>query len=312
MLCAVLTSCTTMDRLTFSNYSMMHSTDDPGSPPNNFHAPPKLSDGLALNYANHVELIMRCNSTNSRISREASATAQIALAAFAGAGAAFSYSEKTIAVLGLGSAAVPQFQDIFNAKGRAEVYNQAADMIQTGVMEYYSHNGNPSEHEFTPNGLTLVKRVSAAISLVNAVLNKQLPNRKQMLEATEEMTPEGAAPQKAGETPVNQAVPASVGKTTVVERQVPVVINTVEGERLREEAKRRAELDALQASTIQAFIKWKDTKSDADGAAILGKLEADSKKFEPTKRGLLKFIRATSDKATLQTISDEFNFPAEP
>ena len=98
--------------------------------------PPVVSDGLAINYANSIEIIMRCNATKSRITREVSATAQVGLAAFGGVGAAYNWSKTTLTVLGLASAAIPQLQGIFDAKGRADVYNQAANMIQDGIWEY--------------------------------------------------------------------------------------------------------------------------------------------------------------------------------
>ena len=165
-----------------------------------------MSDGLAINYANSVEIIMRCNATHSRIVREVSATAQIGLAAFAGVGAAFDYGKTTLTALGLASAAIPQLQGIFNAKGRAEVYNQGADMIRDGVLEFYSHDTDPSSSVFTPNGLTLVKRVAAAISLVDTALISQLPSQKQMQQAVEAMSPEGTTVQNPATLPVNGRV----------------------------------------------------------------------------------------------------------
>ena len=58
-------------------------------------AAPRVSDGLAINYANSIEIIMRCKATQSGITREVSATAQVGLAAFGGVGAAFNWSKTT-------------------------------------------------------------------------------------------------------------------------------------------------------------------------------------------------------------------------
>src|SRR5204863_3509457 len=93
-------------------------------------------------------------------------------------------------------------------KGRAEVYNQAANMIQDGIWEYYSLNSSPSSNILTSNGLTLAKKVSAAISLVDNTLVGQLPSAKQMRQAVEEMTPAGTTKQVAGAAPTNAMVPA--------------------------------------------------------------------------------------------------------
>jgi hypothetical protein len=54
---------------------------------------PQVSDGLAINYANSIQIIMRCKATQNRITREVSATAQVLLAAFGGVGAAFNWSK---------------------------------------------------------------------------------------------------------------------------------------------------------------------------------------------------------------------------
>ena len=193
----VLGGCVNTDRTTFLNYG------NNSSARNALMSAPAVSDGLAINYANSMQIIMRCNSTHSRIAREVSATAQIGLAAFGGVGAAFNYSATTLAVLGMGSAGIPQIQKIFDAKNRADVYNQAADMIQDGVFEYYDHNPSPPKDKFTPNGLTLVKKVSAAISLVDGALVGHLPSQAQMEHAVEAMSPDGTRKQIVGDPPVN-------------------------------------------------------------------------------------------------------------
>ena len=199
-----LEACAT-DTTTFLNY---------GNPRSNVALPPReqlmaapaVSDGLAINYANSVEIIMRCKATQNRITREVSSTAQIGLAAFGGVGAALNWSKTTLTILGLGSAAMPELQKIFDAKGRAEAYNQAAEMIQDGVLEYYAHNSAPSPAEFTPNGLTLVKKVGSAINLVNDTINGHLPSQADMKRATEQMTPKGTEIQNPSESPVNERI----------------------------------------------------------------------------------------------------------
>jgi hypothetical protein len=202
------TGCAT-DRTTFLNYG--------GRVPPDVMTAPQVSDGLAINYANSVEIIMRCNATRSRITREVSATAQVGLAAFGGVGAAYNWDKTTLTVLGLASAAIPQLQGIFDAKGRAEAYNQAAEKIQDGVLEYYAHNPAPSSGEFTPNGLTLVKRVASAINLVNDTINGHLPSQASMQKAVEPMTPQGNEPQNPDEPPVNERVrTAAAAKVQVI------------------------------------------------------------------------------------------------
>src|SRR4029077_269374 len=175
-------------------------------------AAPAVSDGLAINYANSVEIIMRCKATQNRITREVSATAQVGLAAFGGIGAAYNWSKTTLTVLGLASAAIPQLQGIFDAKGRAEGFNQAAEKIQDGVLEYYAHNSRPSSVYFTPNGLTLVNRVASAINLVNDTINGHLPSQASMQKAVQQMRSEGTTVQNPQEPPVNAAPGAEEGR----------------------------------------------------------------------------------------------------
>jgi hypothetical protein len=237
ILCWNLSACKSTDSLTLFNYGKI---PNPGATaPSDPLVPPAVSDGLAINYANSIEIIMRCNATKSRITREVSATAQVGLAAFGGLGAAYNWSKTTLTVLGLGSAAIPQLQGIFDAKGRAEVYNQAANMIRDGIWEYYSLNSSPSSTILTSNGLTLVKKVAAAMSLVDNTLIGQLPSATQMRQAVEVMTPAGTTKQVAGAPPTNAMVPAALQRSPTA----PRTVSTEEWERLH------AELERLKAET---------------------------------------------------------------
>ncbi len=213
-----------VDAPTFLSYS--HATN--GTEAGDLMSAPAVSDGLAINYANSVEAVMRAKFNGNRIAREVSSTAQVGLAAFGGAAAAFEYSAGTVAALGLGSAGIPELQRIFNAKGRAEVYKDAAQLIHRGVLEFYSLNPRPSSTELTPNGLILVQRVSGALDMVDDVLAGRMPSQLGMLEATEAMTPEGTKPQRPGNVPVNKisanpSASAQLRKTApaVVERALP-------------------------------------------------------------------------------------------
>lgn len=239
--------CVGTDRTTFLNYGIPTSSTQPSR--EELMEAPRVSDGLAVNYANSIQVIMRCNSSRSRIVREVSATAQVGLAAFSGIGAAFNYSTTTLTALGLSSAAIPELQKIFNAKGRAEIYNQAADMIRDGMLDYYSHDTNPSSRVLTPNGLTLVKKVASAISLVDTTLVGQLPSQKQMLQAVEEMSPSGTKVQNPKALPVN-----------AVHKLTPVVIekNVIHSVGLQSEQ--------VRAITVAAGTLLKDPNLTSDQA----------------------------------------------
>ena len=135
---------------------------------------------------------------------------QVALAALAGAGAAFDYGASTVTALSLGSAGIPQLQQIFDAKGRAQTYQDAVRLIEEAEIEYLAHNPRPSDRELTPNGVTLFQRVSASIHVVEKTLAGNLPTVQDMRQATEPMTPIGALPFQAGDVPPNN-ISASAG-----------------------------------------------------------------------------------------------------
>ncbi len=265
---ACFAGCAT-DTTTFLNYG--------GRVPPNVMTAPQVSDGLAINYANSIEIIMRCKATQNRITREVSATAQVGLAAFGGVGAAYNWSKTTLTVLGLASAAIPQLQGIFDAKGRAEAYNQAAEMIQDGVLEYYAHNPAPSSGEFTPNGLTLVKRVASAINLVNDTINGHLPSRAAMQKALEPMTPQGNEPQNPSESPVNQRVQtAAAAKVQVINTVSPTEFRALKEQVETERSKRPDNIEffnvltQLDPSTYQTII---------DEAGLTGTIDPDINKM---------------------------------
>ena len=217
-----------------------------GRVPPNVMTAPAVSDGLAINYANSIEIIMRCQATRNRIAREVSATAQVGLAAFGGLGAALHWSTTTLTILGLGSASIPELQKIFDAKGRAEAYNQAAEMIQDGVLEYYAHNPSPSPTDFTPNGLTLVKKVASAINLVNDTITGHLPSQEDMQKAIEQMTPKGTETQSPNESPVNERV------QTAATARVQVV-NTVSAEDFKK-LRQQVETELANRPTNTDFV----------------------------------------------------------
>ena len=170
---------------------------------------PQLSDRLALNYAASVASILRSKYQGARITREASNTAQIVLAGLGGAGAgAFGYSTSTLAVLGLGSAGVPELQRIFGAKERAQIYQDAVRLIEEAEVDYLAHNQKPTDQELTQNGVTLFQRVTASLHVVEKTLAGNLPTIQDMEKATERMTQAGAVASEAGE-PVFNLFPAN-------------------------------------------------------------------------------------------------------
>jgi hypothetical protein len=219
-LCFALTACTTIDKYSFIRYGQI-----PNQTNHQFEATaiPPLSDVLALNYASSVASILRCKFYGARIAREISSTAQVALAAFAGAGAAFNYSASTVTALGLGSAGIPELQKIFDAKGRAQAYQDAVRLIEEAEIEYLSLNQKPSSVVLTQNGVTLFQRVTSSIHVVEKTLAGNLPSVDDMQKATERMSPEGAKKTLPG-TPALNNIPAN--NNASVQKLRPIVITT--------------------------------------------------------------------------------------
>jgi hypothetical protein len=222
-LCFALTACTTIDKYSFIRYGQT-----PNQTTHQFEATaiPPLSDVLALNYASSVASILRCKFNGARIAREISSTAQVALAAFAGAGAAFHYSASTVTALGLGSAGIPELQKIFDAKGRAQAYQDAVRLIEEAEIEYLALNQRPSPTVLTQNGVTLFQRVTASIHVVEKTLAGNLPSVEDMQKATERMSESGATKTAAGSTPSN-LIPAN-GKAPIRKLEPVVIEKTVQ------------------------------------------------------------------------------------
>ncbi|MEY2537966.1 MAG: hypothetical protein QOG67_1706 [Verrucomicrobiota bacterium] len=209
VLCFALVGCAT-DKYSFIRYGQ---SVDPSTGQYDAMRVPVLTDVLALNYANSVVAILRAKYTGARITREISSTAQLGLAAASAYGAAFKYSASTLAVLGLGSAGIPELQRLFGAKERAQTYQDAIRLIEEAEVEYLSLNQKPSATELTQNGVTLFQRVTASIHVVEKALAGNLPSVDDMHKATERMTQNGAVATDAGAPAFNNR-PANADNIT--------------------------------------------------------------------------------------------------
>jgi hypothetical protein len=291
-LCFALSACTTVDKYSFIRYGQ-----SPDQTTNQFDptAIPPLSDVLALNYASSVASILRCKFNGARIAREISSTAQVGLAAFAGAGAAFNWSASTITALGLGSAGIPELQKIFDAKGRAQVYQDAVRLIEEAEIEYLALNQRPLPNVLTQNGVTLFQRVTASIHVVEKTLAGNLPSVQDMQKATEPMSKEGALPTTAGEPAFNN-LPANSSRSP---RQSGAGMNSAQSPRTRFEGVIKhttvniPESPPPDASRVLKQNKLRGriaklTEPAAEAILAAGREHADlNSKFARTPRGAL-------------------------
>jgi hypothetical protein len=155
----------------------------------NYKQVPRLTDALAVNYANGVESIFRARATGARYTREASDAVIAGLSALTAAAGALSWGTTTVTALGLGSSGMAAFTGIFNAKARTNAYSDAAKQIHAAVQQYLLSRGLNSDPQDTDslipqNGLTatgwaLVLTVQTNIDLVDSVLNGHLPSQNQ-------------------------------------------------------------------------------------------------------------------------------------
>jgi hypothetical protein len=144
-----------------------------------------VADVDVINYTDHVKTILRGKFTKARFARYTSATTQVFLAAASGAAAAFSAGATVVTALALGSAAVPQLGDIFNAKARAGVYQDAVSKIEDAESAYYSKHSKPPSDAYTPDADTLYKNVTANIHVVEKTLLGELPSLQAVQQAND-------------------------------------------------------------------------------------------------------------------------------
>jgi len=149
-----------------------------------------VADIDVVNYTDHVKSILRTKFTNARFARYTSATAQVGLAAASGIAAAFSAGTTVIASLAFGSAAVPQIGEIFNAKGRAGIYQDAVSKIEDAESAYYVLHPTPPTDTYTADADVLYKNVTGNIHTVEKMILGELPDLKAVEDAnTKSKTP---------------------------------------------------------------------------------------------------------------------------
>ena len=211
IVCLLLGACSS-DPETFLTYTQ-RKTGEGGK--FNPQAAPKRTDALALNYANGVEAGFRAKSNGARAARESSDTALAGFAAFAGAAQTLAIGASGVSSMGLASGGIVALRTIFDAKGRATAFGEAAERIHAAIKDYGAYNLNDVSPDYlTPNGWTLANVVQSNIDIVNKILNGHLPAPQALAQASEKMTKAGATRQRIGATPVNNIPAASIGEQT--------------------------------------------------------------------------------------------------
>jgi hypothetical protein len=298
-LCLALSGCVVnRDRFSFVEYSR-----DPtkyGAPTTTTAWQP--SDQQALAFSSNVAKIFRAKCAGSRVTREVSGSTQVAMAGLAGTSAAFNFSKSGLAVLGLGSSLIPSFQNIFNAKGRAESYADAVRLIETAQNDYLAHNQKPSKDELTQNGVTLIQRTQATIHILEKTLASRLPSIIELQQATEAMSKKGATKTPAGEAynhigatgelpTLRQPVAPGAG--------VPKPQPAQSDDALVKQAEIQSSIDKLTTdvlppTTIDVMNRLDPPTTSPEGLQIT--------KYPRTKTGLRKLVGKTSKTDDLDSI----------
>jgi hypothetical protein len=299
MLSLTLAACTTEDQFSFTRLGQ---TVDPnnGRLINPSDAP-RLSDGLALNYASSVASVLRARFNGARITNEVASTLQVTLAALAGAGAAFDFGASAVAALGLSSAGIPQLQRIFMAQGRIDAYQDAVKLIEETEIEYLAFNQYPSSTVLTQNGVTIFQRVTASIHLVEKTLGGRIPTLADTEKATEPMTQAGAVQTAPGLMPANN-IPAN-GQPPVARPHSPRAPETVSGEDFRriQSQLQKLKTQKIQIITFVVGLEQLDSSLSAEQKrATFSKIIADANltgKVEPDADSLNNFYQDPSTTA---------------
>lgn len=279
------------------------------------YKPLRFSDQLALSYADNVADILRGKFHRARVVREASNTTQVGLAALAGAAGPFKLRPDTLAGLGLGTVVIHELQGIFNAKGRAENYQEAVRLIEEAEVEYLSYNPSPSAGYMTQNGVTLVHRTNAAIHVVEQALAGLLPTLEQMKQATERMSVEGTRRHQSGDRAANNisaagSEPAALrpgeaingrGEVVVVKKRAAVKDTDENVNQHLANAVTEADLQAVRDAIFNAD---ETAKTPTDYPALMKKHIAPVH-YLRNRQGFTEWITDSKDKNLLQAVRAE-------
>jgi hypothetical protein len=168
--------------------------------------PYTLTDLDVLNFTDEVKrkLASRCNIDIGI--RYGSAGTEATLGALAGAADTIGWGAATASGFGMGATYVFGLGQIFDAKGRAEAFEQSFTAIQAAEATFYFHQlgmgfdnengkkivfpGNktgradiPSATNLTPDGETLYYRVTKILKVLNDTLARKIPDLQDLKEA---------------------------------------------------------------------------------------------------------------------------------
>lgn len=190
-----------------------------GKPNNDLTATYHIADLDVINYTDKVkEGLMKHFKADSAL-RSGSAATQVTLATLAGAAETAGWSVSTASGLGLAAGYIFSLGQVFNAKDKAQAYEQAFTAVQAAEATYYFYrlgmsfntvggrtvvlrgdsNGRddvPSSTHLTPDGETLYYRVSKVLKVLDDALANKIPDLQDLKDAKGDGGGSAASPAK--------------------------------------------------------------------------------------------------------------------
>lgn len=142
-----------------------------------------ITDRVVVDFMDQVKNSLRKRMNYSRIIREISASAQVLTAAAAAVLGATQGNLTTVAIIAATSAVIPDMQDIFDAKAKAQAYDDGLHLIEEAEGRYIltlTGSGEISNKALTVQAANLYVEVLACLKLVEKALTAKIPSIKEL------------------------------------------------------------------------------------------------------------------------------------
>ena len=178
-----------------------------------------ITDQHILDFSENVKEALRRRMNRARLARMFSGTIQVLTAATAAGLGAVSANIDTITALAGTSAVMPQLQEIFGARERAQYYEQGASLVEQAQGRYLGavarKEVDPALPEISLAAVALFNETVAAITVVEKALVDRLPTVEELQKATGAYSDLKFAPE-AISVDVGTEVEAVIGGTATV------------------------------------------------------------------------------------------------
>lgn len=168
----------------------------------------EITDQHILDFSENVKEALRRRMNRARLARMFSGTIQVLTAATAAGLGAVSANIDTITALAGTSAVMPQLQELFGARERAQYYEQGASLVEQAQGRYFGAIARGETKLQDPPKISLAavalfNETVAAITVVEKALVDRLPTVEELQKATGAYTDLKVAPAAAPIDPVD-------------------------------------------------------------------------------------------------------------